>query len=47
MLFLVSGEAKQGILSKVMAGADLPGTRAHSDGITIWLTDAAAAGSSA
>jgi 6-phosphogluconolactonase len=47
MLFLVSGEAKQGILSKVMAGADLPGTRARSSGITTWLTDAAAAGSPA
>lgn len=47
MLFLVSGEAKQGILSKVRAGADLPGTRARSNGITTWLTDAAAAGSTA
>ena len=47
MLFLVSGEAKRDILSKVMAGADLPGTRAHSDGITTWLADAAAAGRTA
>ncbi|WP_425906199.1 6-phosphogluconolactonase [Nitrobacter sp. TKz-YC02] len=47
MLFLVTGEAKQGILSKVRAGADLPGTRARSSGITTWLTDAAAAGSPA
>lgn len=44
MLFLVTGEAKHGILTKVMAGADLPGTRARSNGITTWLTDAAAAG---
>lgn len=44
MLFLVAGEAKHGILTKVMAGADLPGTRARSNGITTWLIDAAAAG---
>lgn len=47
MLFLVSGEAKRGILSKVRADADLPGTRARSNGITTWLTDVAAAGSTA
>ncbi|WP_041358273.1 6-phosphogluconolactonase [Nitrobacter hamburgensis] len=47
MLFLVSGEAKRDILSKVMAGADLPGTRARSNGVTTWLTDAAAAGRTA
>jgi 6-phosphogluconolactonase len=47
MLFLVSGDAKRDILSKVMAGADLPGTRAHSNGVTTWLTDAAAAGRTA
>jgi 6-phosphogluconolactonase len=47
MLFLVSGEAKRDILSKVMAGADLPGTRAHSNGVTTWLADAAAAGPTA
>lgn len=47
MLFLVSGEAKQGILSKVRAGADLPASRARSNGVTTWLADAAAAGSTA
>jgi 6-phosphogluconolactonase len=47
MLFLVSGEAKRDILSKAMAGADLPGTRARSNGVTTWLTDAAAAGRAA
>ncbi|MEH6952480.1 6-phosphogluconolactonase [Nitrobacter sp. NHB1] len=47
MLFLVSGEAKRDILSKVMAGADLPGTRARSNGVTTWLTDAAATGQTA
>ena len=47
MLFLVSGEAKHGILSKIRAGADLPGARARSNGVTTWLTDTAAAGSTA
>jgi 6-phosphogluconolactonase len=47
MLFLVSGEAKRDILSKVMAGADLPGARARSNSVTTWLTDAAAAGRTA
>jgi len=47
MLFLVTGETKRDILSKVMAGADLPGTRVHSNGVTMWLTDAAAAGRTA
>jgi 6-phosphogluconolactonase len=44
MLFLACGDAKRAILSKVMAGADLPATRARSDGITTWLVDIAAAG---
>jgi 6-phosphogluconolactonase len=47
MLFLVTGDTKRDILSKVMAGADLPGTRAHSNGVTTWLADAAAAGRTA
>jgi len=47
MLFLVTGDAKRDILSKIMAGADLPGARAHSNGVTTWLTDAAAAGRTA
>lgn len=45
MLFLVSGETKHGVLSKIRAGADLPGARARSNGVTTWLTDTAAAGS--
>jgi 6-phosphogluconolactonase len=44
MLFLACGEAKRGILSRVMAGTDLPATRAHSNGTTTWLVDTAAAG---
>jgi 6-phosphogluconolactonase len=47
MLFLVTGDTKRDILSKVIAGADLPGTRAHSKGLTTWLADAAAAGRTA
>jgi len=43
MLFLATGEAKRGILSRVMAGAPLPAARAHSNGDTTWLVDAAAA----
>jgi 6-phosphogluconolactonase len=44
MLFLACGEAKRDILSRVAAGADLPATRAHSNGMTTWLVDNAAAG---
>ncbi|MBN9007946.1 MAG: 6-phosphogluconolactonase [Rhizobiales bacterium] len=47
MLFLACGDAKREILSRVMAGADLPATRAHSDGATTWLVDTAAAGQTA
>ncbi|WP_319796684.1 6-phosphogluconolactonase [Nitrobacter sp.] len=47
MLFLVTGDAKRDILSKITSGADLPGARAHSNGVTTWLTDAAAAGRTA
>jgi 6-phosphogluconolactonase len=47
MLFLACGDAKREILSKVMAGDDLPATRAHSNGTTTWLIDAAAAGRTA
>ena len=47
MLFLACGEAKHDILSKVMASTDLPATRAHSNGITTWLVDIAAAGRAA
>lgn len=47
MLFLACGDAKREILSRVMAGADLPATRAHSGGATTWLVDTAAAGQTA
>jgi 6-phosphogluconolactonase len=39
MLFLVSGRDKREILQRVLAGADLPATRAHCDGDTAWLVD--------
>ncbi len=44
MLFLVSGRDKKDILGRVLAGEDLPATRARSEhGKTIWLIDKAAA----
>jgi 6-phosphogluconolactonase len=42
MLFEVSGADKRPILSRVLAGEDLPAGRAHSAGETTWLVDAAA-----
>lgn len=42
MLFEVSGADKRAILSRVLAGDDLPAARAHSAGETIWLVDRAA-----
>src|SRR5437660_324285 len=36
MLFLVGGRDKRGILTRVLSGADLPATRAHSDGNLVW-----------
>jgi 6-phosphogluconolactonase len=42
MLFEVSGADKRGILTRVLAGEDLPANRAHSIGDTAWLIDAAA-----
>jgi 6-phosphogluconolactonase len=42
MLFEVSGVDKRGILTRVLAGEDLPANRAHSIGETTWLIDAAA-----
>jgi 6-phosphogluconolactonase len=44
MLFLACGDGKRAMVSKVVAGADLPAARAHSDGATTWLVDMAAAG---
>jgi 6-phosphogluconolactonase len=42
MLFEVSGADKHAILTRVLAGEDLPANRAHSIGDTTWLVDAAA-----
>jgi 6-phosphogluconolactonase len=42
MLFEVSGADKRAILTRVLAGEDLPAARAHSLGQTVWLVDAAA-----
>jgi 6-phosphogluconolactonase len=42
MLFEVSGADKRAILTRVLAGEDLPVNRAHSIGDTTWLIDAAA-----
>ena len=42
MLFEVSGADKRAILSRVLAGEDLPAARAHSVGETVWLVDRAA-----
>ncbi|ABD89208.1 6-phosphogluconolactonase [Rhodopseudomonas palustris] len=42
MLFLVGGAEKRAVLSRVLAGEDLPATRAHSLSETVWLIDRAA-----
>jgi 6-phosphogluconolactonase len=42
MLFEVSGADKRPILSRVLAGEDLPAGRANSIGVTTWLADTAA-----
>jgi 6-phosphogluconolactonase len=42
MLFEVGGADKRPILTRVLAGEDLPAARAHSDGETTWLVDRAA-----
>jgi 6-phosphogluconolactonase len=42
MLFEVSGPDKRAILTRVLAGENLPASRAHSSGETIWLVDKAA-----
>jgi 6-phosphogluconolactonase len=42
MLFLVDGAHKRAILSRVLAGEDLPAHRAYSDGDLVWLVDRAA-----
>ncbi len=42
MLFEASGSGKRAILTRVLAGENLPANRAHSIGETIWLVDKAA-----
>jgi 6-phosphogluconolactonase len=43
MLFEVAGSEKRAILTRVLAGENLPANRAHSDGgDTVWLVDKAA-----
>ncbi len=43
MLFLVDSADKRAILSRVLAGEDLPAHRAHADGELVWLVVRAAA----
>ena len=42
MLFEISGADKRAILTRVLAGENLPANRAHSMGETVWLVDTAA-----
>lgn len=42
MLFEVSGPDKRAVLAQVLNGEDLPATRAHSLGDTVWLANSAA-----
>jgi 6-phosphogluconolactonase/glucosamine-6-phosphate isomerase/deaminase len=42
MLFEVAGADKRPILTRVLAGEDLPAARVHAVGETIWLVDRAA-----
>jgi 6-phosphogluconolactonase/glucosamine-6-phosphate isomerase/deaminase len=42
MLFEVAGAEKRAILTRVLAGENLPANRAQSIGETIWLVDQAA-----
>jgi 6-phosphogluconolactonase len=42
MLFEASGSDKRAILTRVLAGENLPANRAHSVGEAVWLVDAAA-----
>jgi 6-phosphogluconolactonase len=43
VLFLVTGANKREILTRVLAGDDLPAARVHADGHLQWLVDRAAA----
>ena len=42
MLFEVAGAEKRAILTRVLESGNLPASRAHSIGETVWLVDAAA-----
>ncbi len=42
MLFLLAGEEKRAIATRVLSGEDLPAGRARSNGETVWLIDKAA-----
>ena len=42
MLFELSGPDKRAILTRALAGENLPANRAHSTGETVWLADTAA-----
>jgi 6-phosphogluconolactonase len=42
MLFEAAGPDKRAILTRVLAGENLPASRAHATGETIWLVDKAA-----
>jgi 6-phosphogluconolactonase len=42
MLFEVAGAEKRAILTRVLAGENLPANRAHAIGETVWLMDEAA-----
>ena len=42
MLFEVAGSDKRAILTRVLAGENLPANRARSNGETVWLVDQAA-----
>ena len=37
MLFLVDGDGKREVMTQVLAGADLPATRAYAWGNLVWL----------
>jgi len=42
MLFLLAGDGKRAIATRVLGGEDLPAGRARSNGKTVWLLDQAA-----
>jgi 6-phosphogluconolactonase len=42
MLFEVAGPEKRAVLTRLLAGENLPANQAHSNGETIWLVDQAA-----